>query len=144
MVLAGLVFLVLVVAIQFIPVETTNPPVEGDIPTSPAVKAVLRRACYDCHSHETVWPWYSHLAPISWLLVRDVQEGRAELNFSTWHRYSTPQQVKKLQESWKEVSAGEMPPWYYLPVHRDGRLSDDDRTLLEQWARTPPEGTPRP
>jgi len=144
MVLAGLVFLVLVVAIQFIPVETTNPPVEGDIPTSPAVKAVLRRACYDCHSHETVWPWYSHLAPISWLLVRDVQEGRAELNFSTWHRYSTQQQVKKLQESWKEVSEGEMPPWYYLPVHRDGRLSDDDRTLLEQWARTPTEGTPRP
>jgi hypothetical protein len=144
MVLAGLVFLVLVVAIQFIPVETTNPPVEGDIPTSPAVKAVLRRACYDCHSHETVWPWYSHLAPISWLLVRDVQEGRAELNFSMWHRYSTPQQVKKLQESWKDVSEGEMPPWYYLPVHRDGRLSDDDRTLLEQWARTPTEGTPRP
>jgi hypothetical protein len=141
---AGLVFLVLVVAIQFIPVETTNPPVEGDIPTSPAVKAVLRRACYDCHSHETVWPWYSHLAPISWPLVRDVQEGRAELNFSMWHRYSTPQQVKKLQESWKEVSEGEMPPWYYLPVHRDGRLSDDDRTLLEQWARTPTEGTPRP
>jgi heme-binding protein len=144
MVLAGLVVLVLVVAIQFIPVETTNPPVEGDIPTSPAVKAVLRRACYDCHSHETVWPWYSHLAPISWLLVRDVQEGRAELNFSTWPRYSTPQQVKKLQESWKDVSAGEMPPWYYLPIHRDGRLSDDDRTLLEQWARTPTEGTPRP
>jgi len=144
MVLAGLVVLVLVVAIQFIPVETTNPPVEGDIPTSPAVKAVLRRACYDCHSHETVWPWYSHLAPISWLLVRDVQAGRAELNCSTWPWYSTPQQVKKRQESWQDVSAGEMPPWYYLPVHRDGRLSDDDRTLLEQWARTPTEGTPRP
>jgi hypothetical protein len=135
-VLSGLVFLVLVVAIQFIPVETANPPVESDIPTSPAVKAVLRRACYDCHSHETVWPWYSHIAPISWLLARDVQEGRAELNFSTWNRYSTQQHVKKLKESWEEVREGEMPPWYYLPVHREAQLSAADRTLLEQWART--------
>ena len=138
-VLSGLGLLVLVVAIQFIPVDTANPPVESDISTSPAVKAVLQRACYDCHSHETVWPWYSRVAPISWLLVRDVQEGRAELNFSTWNQYSTQQQVKKLKESWQEVSEGEMPPWYYLPVHRDARLSAEDRTLLEQWARTPTE-----
>jgi hypothetical protein len=143
-VLSGLVFLVLVVAIQFIPVEATNPPVESDIPTSPAVKAVLRRACYDCHSYETVWPWYSHIAPVSWLLVRDVQEGRAELNFSTWNQYSTQQRVKKLKESWEEVSKGEMPPWYYLPVHREAQLSADDRTLLEQWARTPMGGTQSP
>jgi hypothetical protein len=135
----GLGVLVLVVAIQFIPVETANPPVESDIPTAPAVKAVLRRACYDCHSHETVWPWYSRIAPISWLLVRDVQEGRAELNFSTWNQYSTQQQVKKLKESWQEISEGEMPPWFYLPVHRDARLSAEDRALLEQWARTPSE-----
>jgi hypothetical protein len=66
-----------------------------------------------------------------------VQEGRAELNFSTWNRYSTQQQVKKLKESWQEVSEGEMSPWYYLPVHRDARLSAEDRTLLEQWARAP-------
>jgi hypothetical protein len=143
-VLSGLVFLVLVVAIQFVPVETANPSVESDIPTSPAVKAVLRRACYDCHSHETVWPWYSHIAPISWLLVRDVQEGRAELNFSTWNQYSTQQHVKKLKESWEEVREGEMPPWYYLPVHREAQLSAADRTLLEQWARTSTEGTQSP
>lgn len=143
-VLVVLVFLVLIVAMQFVPVETTNPPVERDIPTSPAVKAILRRACYDCHSYETVWPWYSRVAPISWLLTRDVRDGQAELNFSTWDRYSPQQQVKKLQESWKEVSEGEMPPWYYLPVHRDARLSAHDQTLLEAWARTPTAGTPRP
>src|SRR5262245_10918296 len=108
---SGLGLLVLVVVIQFIPVETANPPVESDIPTSPTVKAVLRSACYDSHSHETVWPWYSRIAPVSWLLAYDVKEGRAELNFSTWNRYSTQQQVKKLQESWQEVSEGEMPPW---------------------------------
>jgi Haem-binding domain len=142
--LAGIVVVVALIAIQFIPVETTNPPVESDIPTSPAMKAVLRRACYDCHSNETVWPWYSRAAPISWLLARDVQEGRAELNFSTWNQYSTQQQVKKLKESWKEVREGEMPPWFYLPVHRDARLSADDRTLLEQWARTSIEGPQSP
>jgi Haem-binding domain len=136
-VLSGLVCLVLGVAIQFIPVETTNPPVERDIPTSPAVKAVLRRACYDCHSNETGWPWYSQIAPISWLLARDVQEGRAELNFSTWNQYSTQQHVKKLQESWKEVSEWEMPPWYYLPAHREAQLSADCQRLREnvgKWA----------
>jgi Haem-binding domain len=141
---AVLGFLVLVVAIQFIPVETTNPPVEGDIPTSPAVKAVLRRACYDCHSHETVWPWYSRVAPLSWLLASDVREARAELNFSTWDRSSTQEQVKKLQESWKEVSEREMPPWYYLLVHREARLSAEDRRLLERWGRTPTAGTLSP
>jgi hypothetical protein len=101
---SGLVLLVLVVAIQFIPMDMANAPVESDIPTSPAVKVVLRRACYDCHSNETQWPWYSRIAPISWLLAWDVREGRAELNFSTWNRYSTQQQVKKLQESWLEGS----------------------------------------
>ncbi|HEX9871650.1 MAG TPA: heme-binding domain-containing protein, partial [Candidatus Tectomicrobia bacterium] len=73
--LSGLALIALLVAIQFVPVTTANPPVEGDIPTSLEVKAVLRRACYDCHSHETVWPWYGQIAPISWIIVRDVQEG---------------------------------------------------------------------
>src|SRR5262245_39331548 len=110
----GLTILGVLVIIQLIPVNRTNPPVERDIPTPPAVKAVLRRACYDCHSHETVWPWYSRIAPISWVLAHDVYEGRAELNFSTWNRYSTQEQVKKLQKSWEEVAEGEMPPWFYL------------------------------
>src|SRR5262249_44371345 len=78
--------------------------------------------------------WYNHVAPFSWLLARDVREGRAELNFSTWNQYSTQRQVKKLQESWKEVSEGDMPPWYYVPVHRHARLSAEDRTALRTWA----------
>ena len=123
--------------IQLIPVDRTNPPIESDIPTSPEVKVVLRRACYDCHSHETVWPWYSQIAPISWIIARDVQEGRAELNFSTWTRYSTQQQVKKLKESWEEIAEGEMPPWLYLAMHREVRLSEADRALLRQWALQP-------
>lgn len=133
----GLSLLVAPVVIQFVPVDTSNPPVIGDVPTSPAVKAVLRRACYDCHSNETEWPWYAQVAPFSWLIARDVRKGRAELNFSTWNQYSTQQRVKKLKETWEEVTAGKMPPWLYLPAHREARLSAEDRALLTQWARQP-------
>jgi hypothetical protein len=116
---AGMLALAALVVIQLVPVDTSNPPVTADVPAGPPVKAVLRRACYDCHSNETTWPWYSRVAPVSWLVARDVREGRAELNFSVWDRYTTQQQVKKLKESWEQVAEGEMPPWFYLPAHRD-------------------------
>jgi hypothetical protein len=138
-ILLGAILVVVVVfaAIQLIPVNRSNPPVESDIPTSPEVKTVLRRACYDCHSNETVWPWYSRIAPISWMVAKDVHAGREELNFSTWNRYSTKDQVKKLKESWEEVAEGEMPPWFYTAPHRDARLSAQDRALLRHWALQP-------
>ena len=120
--------------IQLVPVDRSNPPVEVEVAANANVRAVLRRACYDCHSHETVWPWYSKVAPVSWLVAHDVHEGRQKLNFSTWNRYTPKQQVKKSKESWEEVAAGEMPLWYYLPVHRDAALSADDRALLRTWA----------
>jgi hypothetical protein len=135
--LSGLVILAIAVAIQFIPVDTTNPPVEQDIPTPPAVKAVLQRSCYACHSNETVWPWYSRLAPLSWRMARDVREGRARLNFSTWNRYGTKEQVEKLKESWVYQTEGQMPPWYYLPIHHEAQLSLEDQRLLRQWALAP-------
>src|SRR5450759_484008 len=71
-------------AIQLIPVDRTNPPVQKEMPAPPDVQAILRRSCYDCHSNETVWLWYSKVAPISWLVSRDVRQGRRELNFSDW------------------------------------------------------------
>lgn len=130
----GSVLLVAFVAIQFIPVARSNPPVKSDVPTSSEVKVVLRRSCYDCHSNETHWPWYSHVAPASWLAARDVNEGREELNFSTWNGYSTQQQVEKKHEAWEEIAESEMPPWFYLAPHRDARLSRADRELLRHWA----------
>jgi hypothetical protein len=126
--------LLLLVAIQFVPVDRVNPPVEAEVPAPANVRAILRRACYDCHSNETVWPWYSQVAPVSWLVVRDVREGREELNFSTWNRITTQKQVKKLKKSWKEVAKGDMPPWYYLSIHRDATLSAEDSTALRNWA----------
>ena len=125
---------VVLVAIQFVPVNRSNPPVTAEVPASPEARAVLRRACYDCHSNESVWPWYSSVAPASWLVARDVRKGREELNFSTWDRYTTKEQVKKLKESWEEVAEDEMPPWFYLPIHDDAVLLAEDRLVLRKWA----------
>ena len=126
------------VGIQFIPVEQTNPPVTSDIPTSPEVKAILKRACYDCHSNETVYPWYSRIAPVSWLAAHDVFKGREELNFSTWGKYSTKAQAEHMHESWETVTEGEMPPWYYTVLHGEARLSAEDRQVLRTWVQASP------
>jgi hypothetical protein len=130
--IAGL--LIIFILIQFAPVDRTNPPVETEVPAPTNIQTILRRACYDCHSNETVWPWYSKVAPVSWLVAHDVHEGREALNFSTWNRYATKQQVKKMKESWEETAEGEMPPWFYLAVHRDAELSTEERAALRVWA----------
>lgn len=124
---------ILVAAIQVVRPDRSNPAVTVEAPASFEARSVLRRACYDCHSNETVWPWYSGIAPVSWLVARDVRKGREELNFSTWDRYTTKQQAEKLKESWEEVEEGEMPLWIYLPVHRDAVLSAEDRAVLRKW-----------
>ena len=132
--ISWLVTAALFAAIQLVPVERTNPRVERDIPAPPGVKAVLKRACYDCHSNETNWPWYSRIAPISWMVARDVREARAELNFSTWNRYSAKEQASRLSESWETVAEGDMPLKFYVAPHRGARLSAHDRALLQRWA----------
>ncbi len=124
--------------LQLIPVDHTNPPIEQDISTTPEIKSILKRACYDCHSNETVWPWYSRVAPVSWLVAWDVAEGREDLNFSTWNRYDSKQRAKQIRESWEEVEEGEMPPWFYVPLHPESRLSDRDRQVLRAWAGAQP------
>ena len=121
-------------AIQLIPVDRSNPPVEEEVPAPDDVRAVLRRACYDCHSNETVWPWYSRIAPVSWIIAHDVEEGREALNFSTWNRIGTKAQLEAMHESWEEAAEGEMPPWFYLPPHPDARLSPEDLRLLRAWS----------
>jgi hypothetical protein len=128
---ATAVFLVVAQAFR---IERGNPPVESDIGAPPAVQALLRRACYDCHSYETVWPWYAHVAPISWLLAHDVSEGRDGLNFSAWTRYDPAKRAKKLREVAEEVAEGEMPLWYYVLVHPEARLDDGEREQLRAWA----------
>lgn len=130
------ILIIVFIGIQVVPVDRMNPPVETEVPATPQARSILRRACYDCHSNETVWPWYSRVAPVSWLIERDVRKGREELNLSTWNRYTTKQQIKKLKESWDRVAEGDMPPWFYLPPHPDARLTKDDLAALEAWARS--------
>jgi cytochrome c551/c552 len=134
-------FVVVVVGAQLVPVARTNPPVTGDVAAPPEVAALLRRACYDCHSNETVWPWYSRVAPVAWLVSHDVSEGREELNFSAWGDYPAKRRAKKLKESREEVEDGEMPPWYYLLMHPEARLDDAERARLLAWTA---EAAPAP
>jgi len=124
---------VLFLGAQLVPVTRTNPPVETEVPAPPEVRAVLRRACYDCHSNETIWPWYSHVAPASWLVTHDVNDGRRHMNFSTWNRMAPDKQASRLRDAWEEIESGGMPLWYYLPLHSAARLSDADKQLLHGW-----------
>jgi hypothetical protein len=97
---------------------------------------VLKRACYDCHSNEVVWPWYAHVAPVSWLVARDVREGRKAVNYSTWNRLSAGDRRDALDESWEEVEDGDMPLWFYVPLHPEARLDAEDRRVLRDWSRS--------
>jgi hypothetical protein len=123
---------------QLIPVPRTNPQIETEVPVSAELAAVLRRSCFDCHSNETVWPWYSRVAPVSWLVARDVYEGREHLNYSTWNRRSAEEQAEAIHESWEHAVEGDMAPWYYEMMHARARLSEADLALLRSWAETAP------
>ncbi len=131
----ALTTLVVAAAIQLVPIRRDNPPVSGPLTKAPAdVLSTLQRACYNCHSHETIWPWYSHVAPVSWLVARDVHEGRRHLDFSTWSEYSPRDRLKKLSGISTLVQEKDMPPWFYLPLHKEAAFSPDDIALLSAWA----------
>jgi hypothetical protein len=101
----------------------------------PEVKEILKVSCYDCHSHETVWPWYSRIAPVSWLIASDREEGRGKLNFSTWNRYTPERQVHLIAEAMDEIREGGMPPWYYSWKHPGSEVTSDELKVLEAWAQ---------
>lgn len=119
---------ILFVAIQIIPYgrDHTNPRIRQEPKWDRLeTRLMARHACMDCHSNQTVWPWYSSIAPVSWLVQRDVDEGRRELNFSEWDR---PQREAK--ESAKVIRSGEMPPRSYLLVHPEARLLPAEKEAL--------------
>ena len=132
---AGLALVVILIATQFIPVDKSNPPERGAAAAPAEVQALLRRACFDCHSNETVWPWYSQIAPGSLLIARDVKNGRKEVNFSNWEKYDEKRKARKLKEIAKQVEKGGMPLFYYLPLHLEAKLSPAERELIINWAK---------
>jgi len=123
------------VLIQFVPFghDHLNPAmVKEPAWDSPETRQLARRACFDCHSNETGWRWYSYVAPVSWLVARDVNGGRRHLNFSEWNR---PQ--RHAADVAEMVKTGEMPPWFYLPLHPSAKLSDEEKlALMEGAAKT--------
>jgi hypothetical protein len=134
-----LALLGLFLLIQFRQVDHTNPPADPtqdldthvDVP--PDVKAILDRSCRDCHSHETRWPTYSYMAPLSWYLASHVTRGREEMNFSTWGQYDEEAVTDKLVEICRQVRKGAMPVVEYTWLHRSAKLTAQDVERLCSW-----------
>jgi hypothetical protein len=125
---------VALVGIQFIDVDRSNPPVTKELQASTEVKLILKDACYDCHSNETKWPWYSKVAPISFFVSNHVVEGREHLNFSTWGDMYTPKQNEYKKEIWEEIEKGEMPLTNYTWLHPKSKLTIEQRQVIKKWA----------
>ena len=118
----------------------TNPAVDqsrtlqSHMQVSSEVASVLKRGCGDCHSNETVWPWYSDVAPVSWFVIDHVNHGRRHLNFSDWTRYDHREADELLGDIAKTVRAGAMPLSSYTLLHPEARLSNADRNMIIDWA----------
>jgi Haem-binding domain len=127
------------VMIQFIRPDMAPVPVdpkqtiEAVLPVPPAIDATLRRACYDCHSNESRWPWYSQISPVSWWLKGHVNHARAALNFSEFAALPKKKQIKRLDDACDQVKQGDMPLKVYLPMHPAAHLTDADRAALCTW-----------
>jgi len=126
-VIIGLVVLGLLIQLIPLPGRGNNPPVTSEPPwDSPQTRALAKRACFDCHSNETVWPWYSYVAPVSWLVYSDTMGGRSRMNFSEWNSTRHP----GVNEITGKIQEGEMPPAIYLPMHPSARLTAAEKQQL--------------
>ena len=123
-------------AAQFVQPERANPPADPGASFEAVAKpphgagAVVARACRDCHSHQTTWPWYSKISPVSWLVASDVKEGRARLNLSQWNLYGPEMSKIRMGEMCRQAQGGKMPLWQYKLLHSEARLSPADVAAL--------------
>jgi hypothetical protein len=124
---------VIIVAIQFIPVDRSNPPITLEIDAPANVLSILKTSCYDCHSNETNWPWYSYVAPVSFLISGDVENGRKRVNFSEWDKYDEKKKEKKMGAMIEEIEAGGMPLSKYLIIHPQAELDPEKIRILKDW-----------
>jgi len=129
-----LIIVILFIAIQFVPVQRDNPPVEADMPGTEPVKAILQQSCYDCHSNAPTWPWYSYIAPVSWLVSFDVHHGREYLNFSEWGSLNAKQIHYYKQNIWYEIDRNNMPIKPYLWLHPEARLTPAAKNAVKTWS----------
>lgn len=132
---------VVVVGAQAIRPDRTNPPYVAsesitahvDVPAD--VLSMIESSCLDCHSHRTEWPWYSNIAPMSWLVAYHADHGRDYVDFDAWGSYSPYEQQDAFEEIAEVVSSGEMPLSVYLPLHPEAKLTDTQRARFAAWAR---------
>lgn len=135
----GVIALVALIAAQFYRPAKTNPSfeasqaIESHLQVTPQVSAILDRSCNDCHSNKTRWPWYSHVAPVSWFVIDHVNEGRDNMNFSQWDKYTRRDADALLRQICREVRAGVMPLSSYTPLHPGSKLSADDIKAICEW-----------
>lgn len=131
--------LVVLVAIQFVPVDRTNPESDKDmdlfaVTNAPKqVQDIMHNSCYDCHSNQTIWPWYSYVAPISFVLQEHVVEGRDHLNFSEWGSLDLEDQLSALKHMKKEIEDDGMPLSEYLMLHGEAKMTDDRKAAVLLW-----------
>lgn len=135
--------------IQFVQPKQTNPPVvpskglAAHVAVPEPVLSDLMRSCGDCHSNQTVWPWYSHIAPLSWMIVDDVNEGRRHMNFQDWEANQTPKQASDhLGEICKLARDKGMPPFTYRLFHKNVELTPPELESVCSWSQsfgTPPQ-----
>jgi hypothetical protein len=124
---------------QFFGPSKTNPPIdptqsiESRLQLTPPVTAIFERSCNDCHSNKTRWPWYSNVAPVSWFVIGHVNEGRENMNFSEWGRYTQRDNDSLLRQICREVRAGVMPLSSYTPLHPGSKLSAADVKTICDW-----------
>ena len=129
----GVSFGVIFIALQAIPVDRSNPPVVADFDGPAEIKSIMVAKCYDCHSNETKWLWYSYVAPVSWWVSDHVMEGRKELNFSHWGEYSDDKKEEKIGEIYDEILDEFMPLPSYLIMHAEAKVTAEEFALIEQW-----------
>lgn len=140
---AKFLFIVLVlgfIVIQFIPsgIPENKPEDDCNIVNSEllsdSVSGLLRTSCFDCHSDQKDFPWYSRVAPVSWLLAKHINEGKSHLNFSEWEGYSKREKTGKLEDIKAELESGGMPPKSYLLMHPEAKMNPEEVTTLVTWA----------
>lgn len=125
-----------IILIQLIPVDRDNPFSEStdEITVVDSIKTIIEHSCYNCHSNNTNWPWYSYVAPVSWMVAYHVHTGRGELNFSEWNSYDEKRKMYKLKELTEEIEEDEMPLISYRLMHPDAELSAQQKRQLTNWA----------
>ncbi len=132
--------LVILVAIQFFHPKRNLAPepaptsIASIYPTGDSVSTILKKACYDCHSNNTRYPWYANIQPVAWWLSDHINEGKSELNFDEFATYNPRRQYNKLDEAIDQVKKGEMPLTSYTLIHTDARLTDAEKYTLTAWA----------